>query len=499
MAAPLTNVGLEPAPFDFRGGTRLDIGEPTSAGPVKTVDLPDHLYIELHPGDRPCVPIGAHVLTHQRLTDGDVPSHAPTSGEITDIALRPSIAPAAGRVGNLAANLTANLAANHSASLAASLTLAVDGRNASMVLDPVADLAGHTLADLIGRIRNAGITGMGGGGFPTHRKLAEARQRGVDTLVVNAAQCEPGVSADTSLLAADADSVVRGACAVAHIVGANRCLVGIEPRNTGAVAALRTALAEHASDAVRWHCYGVPERYPVGSERSLIHSLTGIQLRYGERPLAHRLICFNVATLHALGRALYHGEPLTRRMLSISGEGAVDPGDHWVSIGQPIDGFRTDPRFQTLHGGPLAGWPIAGDAAVGKTTFSLHFRQPPSLNADPCIRCQRCADVCPEPLYPERLLRHSRAGNVDGLQRDGLDHCVECGACDTVCPSRIPLLATFREAKSNLAEAAHSTARAVEARARSQFHEARESARRRATDASRQARLSRRRASHDRP
>jgi electron transport complex protein RnfC len=116
---------------------------------------------------------------------------------------------------------------------------------------------------------------------------------------------------------------------------------------------------------------------------------------------------------------------------------------------------------------------------------------------DPCIRCQRCADVCPEPLYPERLLRHSRALNVDGLQRDGLDQCVECGACDTVCPSRIPLLATFREAKSRLASAARSAAQAAEARARYRSHEARESAQRHAAEASRQARLNRRRATHE--
>jgi electron transport complex protein RnfC len=483
----MTSTKLEPAPFDFRGGTRLEVGQPVHSGLVKTIHLPDRLYIELRPGDRPCVRIGARVMTHQRLTDGDVPSHAPTSGRITDIALRPSIAPAAGRVLNLSANLAANL------------TLAVDGRHESMALAALADLAAEPPADLISRVRDAGITGMGGGGFPTYRKLEEARQSGIETLIVNAAECEPGVSADTSLLAADADSVVRGACAVATIVGASRCLVGIEPRNADAVAALHTAIAQHASDGLRWHCYGLPDRYPAGSERSLIHALTGIALRHGERPLAQRLICFNVASLHALARALYHGEPLTRRMLSISGEGAADPGDHWVSIGHPIDDFRADPRFQTLHGGPIAGWPIAAGASVGKTTFSLHFRQSAALAVDPCIRCQRCADVCPERLYPERLLRHSQTLDVDALQRDGLDYCVECGACDTVCPSRIPLLAIFREAKSNLADSAHSAARAVEARARSQFHEARESARRRATDASREARLNRRRTTHDRP
>lgn len=483
MAQPMTSTAtrleLEPAPFDFHGGMRLDTGEPAPPGSIKTIHMPDRLYIELQPGDRPCVRIGTHVLTHQRLTDGDVPSHAPTSGRITDIALRPSIAPTPGRVPNL--------------------TLEVDGLDEAMVLDAIADPAGHAPADLIDRIRDAGITGMGGAGFPTHRKLEEARRSGVDTLIVNAAECEPGVRADTSLLVADADSVVQGASAVAAIVGARRCLVGIEPHNADAIAALRAALAARGSDEVRWHCYGLPERYPAGSERSLIRSLTGIQLRPGERPSAQGLICFNVATLHALARALYFGEPLTRRVLSVSGEGALDPGDHWAFIGQPIREFRADPRFQTVHGGPLAGWPVGDEAAVAKTTFCLHFRQRATLSEDPCIRCQRCADVCPEPLYPERLLRHSRTLNVDGLQRDGLDHCVECGACDTVCPSRIPLLATFREAKSSLAAATQSTARAVEARARSRLHETRESARQRATAASRQARLRRRRATHDGP
>ncbi len=105
----MTSTKLEPAPFDFRGGTRLEVGQPVHSGLVKTIHLPDRLYIELRPGDRPCVRIGARVMTHQRLTDGDVPSHAPTSGRITDIALRPSIAPAAGRVLNLSANLAANL------------------------------------------------------------------------------------------------------------------------------------------------------------------------------------------------------------------------------------------------------------------------------------------------------------------------------------------------------------------------------------------------------
>jgi electron transport complex protein RnfC len=365
------------------------------------------------------------------------------------------------------------------------------------VLPSSADPTGCAPADLVDRVREAGITGMGGAGFPTYRKLEEARHGVVETLVINAAECEPGVRADTSLLIADADSVVRGACAVAAIVGARRCLVGIEPRNADAIAALQAALAAHGGQEVRWRCYGLPERYPVGSERSLIRALTGIQLGRGERPSAQGLICFNVATLHALARALHFGEPLTRRVLSVGGEGALEPGEHWAFIGQPIHEFRADPQFQTLHGGPLAGWPVRGEAAVAKTTFSLHFRQFTPLTEDPCIRCQRCAEVCPEPLYPERLLRHSRARNVDGLQRDGLDLCVECGACDTVCPSRIPLLATFREAKSNLAGATRSAARAVDARVRSQRHETRESAQRRATDAARQARLDRRRATHD--
>ena len=491
MTNPATALELEPAPFDFRGGTHLDTAEAARTGSIKTIHMPERLYIELHPDDRPCVRIGTRVLTHQRLTDGDVPSHAPTSGRISDIALRPSIAPTPGQVPSFAAGLTA--------SLAACLTLEVDGLDEATVLNPIADPSGHAPADLVDRVRDAGITGMGGAGFPTYRKLEEARHSGVDTLVMNAAECEPGVRADTSLLATEADSVVRGACAVAAIVGARRCLIGIEPRNADAIAALRTALAAHGGEALRWYCYGLPQRYPAGSERSLIRALTGVQLRPGERPAAQGLICFNVATLHALARALHFGEPLTRRVLSVSGEGAREPGDHWAFIGQPIHEFRVDPRFQALHGGPLAGWPVPGEAAVAKTTFSLHFRQRATPTEDPCIRCQRCAEVCPDPLYPERLLRHSRARNVDGLLRDGLDHCVECGACDTVCPSRIPLLATFREAKSDLAAAARSAARANEARARSRLHETREAARRQATDASRQARLDRRRATHDGP
>lgn len=308
---------------------------------------------------------------------------------------------------------------------------------------------------LLAAVQAAGIAGLGGGGFPTAAKLAAP---GIHTLVINAMECEPYVTADDALMREAAADIVAGIRLAARmLMSAPRILIGIEDDKPEALAALGDAL-----DGDDIELRVLPARYPAGAEHQLIALLTGIEIPSDQPPVTRGLACLNVGTVHALQRALNHGEPLLERIVTIAGAACREPANYRALLGTPVayllaaSGYAPERCAGVLLGGRMMGVPLDDlQAPVTRTThcvlaLAAHERLPTPARA--CIRCGWCADVCPVALLPQQLHRHALAGQSHELARHHLDQCLECGACDHVCPSAIPLVQQFVAAKGQLAE-----------------------------------------------
>jgi electron transport complex protein RnfC len=363
------------------------------------------------------------------------------------------------------------------------------GRNACIVIAgdgsgriderirPPEDPASLSPDQLIQRMSDAGIAGLGGAGFPTATKLASGRASGARTLVLNGAECEPWICCDDALMSAAADDVVAGALLLRRVVGAGRCVIAIEEDKPGAIAAVTGAIERHRDDGVTLAV--LPAMYPQGAERQLITAVTGIEVPSGSLPVAAGVICQNVATAAAVARWATRGEPLLARVVTVTGSGVQRPCNVRAPIGAPLSalvaaagGYRGTP-LRLIAGGSMTGRALPSDEvgltkAMNCVLVATRDDIGSRLGAVelPCIRCGDCAEVCPAGLLPQQLHRAALADAHDALRQLGVHDCIDCGLCDYVCPSQIPLAERFRDARRRLNEAAAIAAKATDARAR---------------------------------
>lgn len=418
---------------------------------------------------------GERVLRGQLLAEPvnsqDAPVHAPTSGTIRAIEPRPEMHPA-------------NQPVPH-------LILASDGKDESVPPLTALDPATTDADALRERIAACGIVGLGGAGFPTARKLGHP----ANTLVINAAECEPYITCDDLQIRENAADIIRGAQIAAKILGAEHIHFGIEDDKPQAIAALERAAAD--INDPRLKISSVPTRYPSGNARQLFELLLGVRVPADQHASDYGLICHNSGTMKAVYDAVIRGEPLTERYTTISGEGVNQPQVLRIRTGAPVrdliaqaGGEKGDNRY--IIGGPMMGYQIiSADTPLQKTGNSLLLL--PAIapaEENPCIRCSRCADACPMELLPQQLLWYSQSDEHKRLKQYRLYDCIECGICAAVCPSAIPLVQYYRHSKGAI-RAADEKARAAEhARTR---HEAR-TARLEREAAERQAQMDARRA-----
>ena len=418
---------------------------------------------------------GERVLRGQLLAEPvnaqDAPVHAPTSGAIRAIEPRPEMHPA-------------NQSVPH-------LILDSDGKDESVPPLPALDIETASADELRERIAACGIVGLGGAGFPTARKLGHP----ANTLVINAAECEPYITCDDLQIRENAADIIHGAQIAAKILGAEHIHFGIEDDKPQAIAALERAATDIADPRIK--ISSVPTRYPSGNARQLFELLLGVRVPADQHASDYGLICHNSGTMKAVYDAVIRGEPLTERYTTISGEGVNQPQVLRIRTGAPVrdliaqaGGEKGDNRY--IIGGPMMGYEIASaDTPLQKTGNSLLLL--PAIEPaeeSPCIRCSRCADACPMELLPQQLLWYSQSDEHKRLKQYRLFDCIECGICAAVCPSVIPLVQYYRHSKGAI-RAADEKARAAEhARAR---HEAR-TARLEREAAERQAQMDARRA-----
>jgi electron transport complex protein RnfC len=420
---------------------------------VALVPLPARLVLPLsqHIGApaRPVVVAGERVLRHQLIAEAQgaisAPLHAPTSGTIVGIAEVPVPHPS-GLPG-------------------AAILLEPDGADEALptaATDPFS-LSG---AEISRRVADAGIVGLGGATFPAAVKLGLGQRTPIPTLILNGGECEPYLTCDDRLMRERAGQVVDGARIILHAIGGRTALIGVEDNKPEALAALAAAAATSAADGPAIEVVAVPSRYPMGSEKQLVEWLTGHEIPAGGRPADLGVMVQNVGTAAAIHRAIRYGEPLTRRIVTVSGGAVRTPRNVEARIGTPLAallefcGGLQDEAARYVLGGPMMGLAVASlDIPVIKGSgglLALVAGETGSTGADdvsagPCIRCAACVGACPIGLMPLEMAAHIRLGDLAASVALGLKDCIGCGSCSYVCPSTIPLVHYFNHAKGELA------------------------------------------------
>lgn len=310
--------------------------------------------------------------------------------------------------------------------------------------------------EIIEIVKNAGITGMGGAGFPTHVKLAGAVGK-VDTLILNGAECEPYITSDHRLMLERGDAVIGGAQLMAKAIGLNGAVIGIELNKPDAIEHLK-ALAGLTGDV---RIEGLKTRYPQGAEKQLIQMITGRQVPPGKLPADVGCLVCNIATAAAVYDAVTEGKPLTQRGVTITGGAIAEPMNVMVPMGTPVShlikmagGFQENPD-RVLLGGPMMGNPIYDlDVPVMKSTnciLSMTSKEVAARDpAQTCIRCAKCVEVCPMKLTPLFMRMNANKRRWSEVEALNVMDCIECGSCSYICPARIPLVQTFRAAKAEI-------------------------------------------------
>jgi electron transport complex protein RnfC len=318
-------------------------------------------------------------------------------------------------------------------------------------------------ATLLERIRQSGIVGLGGAGFPTEVKLGSSTYHAIELLVINGVECEPYISCDNMLLQERADEVLEGVRILQHILQPRECVIAVEDHMPAAEAAMRAAVDAARSGHTDGHIevVRVPAIYPTGGERQLIKVLTGHEVPSQGLPADIGILCQNVGTAAAVYRAVLEDQPLISRIVTVTGAGVVQPRNIEVLLGTPFaraieacGGYRSDVD-RLLMGGPMMGFAVPADSVpVIKTTNCIlavtRSEMPPPPPALPCIRCGKCTSACPADLLPQQLYWYARSGNLDAAQDYHLFDCIECGCCSHVCPSHIPLVQYYRHAKEEI-------------------------------------------------
>ncbi|EPZ7319906.1 electron transport complex subunit RsxC, partial [Vibrio mimicus] len=431
--------------WDFPGGIHpFENKHQSNRQPIINASIPNELVLPLKQhigkaGDL-LVKVGDRVLKGQPLTQYTstfmLPIHAPTSGVISAIEPR--------------------TVAHPSGLSELCIVLAPDHQEEWFELQSQPDYQQLSPETLLELIRQAGISGMGGAGFPTAKKLQSGLSR-TEILIINAAECEPYITADDVLMRQHANEIIQGIEIVEHILKPKLTIIGIEDNKPEAVAALQQA-AQDKPMVIRV----IPTKYPSGGEKQLIKILTNLEVPKGGIPADIGLLVQNVGSLQAIARAILHGEPLIRRVVTLTGDCFRKPRNVWALLGTPVQallnefGYKADKKLPRLiMGGPMMGFTLPhAQVPITKTANCILAPTRNELTSSDhemaCIRCGQCADACPVSLLPQQLQWHAKAQEFDKCEELNLKDCIECGACAYVCPSDIPLVQYYRQAKAEI-------------------------------------------------
>jgi len=431
----------------FPGGLVLDGQKKRSTyDAIRKTPLSKKLILPLqqHIGaaSTPIVGIGDKVLKGQKIARADghvsVYLHAPSSGTITAIDEQPIPHPS---------GLSAQC-----------ITLETDGEDRWIDLADTVDFTSLSEHDIRQKIREAGIVGLGGAGFPSFIKLNPGVHHTVETLIINGVECEPYITCDDMIMRERADGILDGIEVMRYALRVNNCVIVIEDNKPEAISAMELALGRRQTKLQNTTVVVIPTRYPTGSEKQLIQVVTGKQVPSQGLPIDIGIVCHNVGTSYAIGRAITHGEPLISRIVTVTGTDVKHAGNFETLFGTPMHELLSfcdthrEPNEPFILGGPMMGYNLSGDhLPITKTANCILVgvdNAAPKTDPLPCIRCGECATACPVSLLPQQLYWYSRSKDLEKTQQYNLMDCIECGCCSYVCPSKIPLVHYFRFAKT---------------------------------------------------
>ena len=430
----------------------------TNKKPIEALPPPARVVIpmSLHIGApcTPCVAVGDEVTVGQKVGDApafvSAPVHASVSGKVVAVEKR-----------------------IHFSGVPVMSVVIENDFNDTPCPDcvPVKDPDSLTPEQISNLVKEAGIVGMGGATFPTHVKISSGLGK-VDTVIVNASECEPYITSDHRILLEHPEEVLGGVKLLARIFGVDRVHIAIEANKANAAELLKLKIDEEKAPAV---VDVLRTRYPQGAEKQLCQSITGRQVPPGALPATIGCAVFNIVTTMAIYNAIYHGKPVTHRVVTVSGSGVNDPKNLLCPIGTPISelldacGGVKKSTFKILMGGPMMGHSqFDMSAPIGKGTnaiLAFSEKEERTVEYPACIRCGKCISVCPMHLQPVFMYQYEQAGMLQALEGANVLDCIECGACTYICPGRLHLVQAFRAGKQLINNARAAAKAAAEAKA----------------------------------
>lgn len=439
--------GVLSAVVKGRGGVSVSHSKNTQDCKITRMPPPEKVVLPMqqHIG-APCEPlvkIGDEVKVGQIIADTDkfvsTPIHASVSGKVTAI----------GEV---------KLA---NGSISKAVTIESDGE--MTIFEGITPPKIESAADLTKAVRDSGLVGLGGAGFPTHVKLALMPNENIDTLIINAAECEPYITVDYRECIENANNVIKGVMTMIKYLGFKQAIIAVEDNKPKAIDLLKQKVNELAGANSNIKIMALKSKYPQGAEKMMVQSATGRKIPPGKLPSDVGCVLINVASVAFIQRYVETGKPLVSRSVTVDGSAIHTPKNVRVPIGTSISdiidycgGFKAEP-FKILSGGPMMGAAIIGtDLPLLKQNNAILAFAEGTFKIKPerdCIRCGRCAQVCPMSLMPTLIARYAKSKETDKLTDSGVMVCMECGSCAYVCPAGLPLVQHMRLAKSVIREA----------------------------------------------
>ncbi|MGM9588734.1 MAG: electron transport complex subunit RsxC [Faecousia sp.] len=432
--------------FSFFGGVHPKENKIARDVAIQEFPEPDVLVIPMsqHIG-APCKPLvkkGDQVTVGQKIGDNQglcVPVHASVSGKVKSVEMRA-----------------------HTSGTTV-MSVVIENDHLGTLCEDIkprtqAEVDALTPEELMNIIREGGIVGMGGATFPTHVKLSSGLGK-VDTIIVNAGECEPFITSDDRICREMPGELISGLKVIMKILSLNTAHIAIEDNKPEAAKALQAQIC--AADGITVDV--LPAKYPQGAEKQMIYAVTGREVPSGGLPAAVGCAVFNAATCKAIHDVVYLGMPLIKRVVTVSGDIVMEPKNLIVPIGTSVNDLleavgHSENPYKVLSGGPMMGtalYDLSAPTIKGVNAVTILGRKNKYVVDEPrCLRCGKCIDVCPMKLMPVLLYKALQSGSPEEMKQVHMLDCIECGCCAYTCPAGVPLVLAFRSGKQILRNAA---------------------------------------------